>query len=253
MQTSTDQIQVSKLVDEIKQEAFYPVFQPIIDAGGNMGVEVLVRWDNGHHVEESIQCLTEHGYIAWFTRQLCKKVAQELVAQSTALAFVTINVVPSHLLQLTFVRDIYPLWQACNKLGIVLWLELTEGEPYPKGLDEKRLLSQLGVCRGMGIKIALDDFGCGFNVGEKLLATIRPSVIKLDRSLLKNQCENSMMWARLRFLARKYQIQLLAEGIESLGDMRFSNRQGISYYQGYHIARPALLSELGTFDEVQFG
>ena len=253
MQTLTEQAQIKTLVEDIQQQAFYPVFQPIIDAEGNTGVEVLVRWDNGHQVEESIQCLAEHGHIAWFTRQLCKKVAAELVAQSVELAFISINVVPSHLLQLTFVRDVYPLWQACEKLGITLWLELTEGEAYPTGLEEKRLASQLGVCRGMGIKIVLDDYGRGFNVGETVLSVVRPSVIKLDRGLLQNQCEDSMMWARLRFLARKYQMYLLAEGIETLGDMRFCSRQGISYFQGYHISRPTLLSELGTVGEVKFG
>jgi EAL domain-containing protein (putative c-di-GMP-specific phosphodiesterase class I) len=253
MQMSKPVLKVETLIDDIEQGAFHPMFQPIIDANGRVGVEVLLRWDNGHHVEESIQCLTQHGHIAWFTRQLCKKVANELATQPTNLTFVSVNVAPSHLLQLTFVRDIYPLWQACEKLGIALWLELTEGEAYPTGLEEKRLVSQLGVCRGMGMKIALDDYGCGFNVGEAVLSLVRPSVLKLDRTLIKNKCEDSMLWARLRFLARKYKIDLLAEGIENPEDMRFCHRQGIRYYQGYFVGRPGRLSDVADHQELKFG
>ncbi|MGY5539100.1 EAL domain-containing protein [Vibrio brasiliensis] len=253
MQTSTKIPYVEMLINDINQQAFYPVFQPIIDTDGETGVEVLVRWNNEHHIGKSIQCLTQHGHIAWFTRQLCKKVANELATQPTKLTFVSVNVAPSHLLQLTFVRDIYPLWQACEKLGIALWLELTEGEAYPTGLEEKRLVSQLGVCRGLGMKIALDDYGCGFNVGEAVLSLVRPSVLKLDRTLLKNKCEDSMLWARLRFLARKYKIDLLAEGIENSEDMRFCHRQGIHYYQGYFVGRPCRLSDVADHQELKFG
>lgn len=253
MQTTVNEQKISTLIRDIKQQAFYPVFQPIVDSDGNSGVEALLRWDNGHHVEESIQTLTSHGHMAWFTGLMCKKVAHEIIKITAKNTFVSINITPSHLVQLTFIRDIYPLWHACNKLGITLWLELTEGEPYPRGIEEKRMLSQIGTCRGMGMKIVLDDYGCGFNVGENILATLRPDVIKLDRTLLKNQCENSMMWARLRFLARKYNMALLAEGIESEDDMKFCDRQGISYYQGYYIGRPLSASELKLYEEISFG
>ncbi|CAH7045480.1 EAL domain-containing protein [Vibrio chagasii] len=244
MKTLTEQAPVRMLVREIQQQAFYPVFQPIIDAESNTGVEVLVRWDNGHHVEDSIQCLTEHRHIAWFTRQLCQTVARELVAQSVELAFISVNVVPSHMVQLTFIRDIYPLWQACEKLGITLWLELTEGEAYPKGLEEKRLASQLGVCRGMGIKIVLDDYGRGYNVGEDLLNVIKPSVLKIDRSMMKNRRKNSRFWERIRFLSRKHQIKLLSEGIENHEDLRFAKSQSTAYFQGYYLGKPGSLRKV---------
>lgn len=242
--TLSEDLQAEVLIEDVKQGLFYPVFQPITDGSGTVGAEVLLRWENGHDVEASICSLTNCGEIAWFTQKFLLIVSQELLSRKTDIDFLTINISPLHILSFTFIRDIYPIWQACNKLGITLWIELTENEQYPEGIDKKRMISQFGVCRGLGIKIAIDDYGSGYNVGEALLSLVKPSILKIDRSLIRNRSDNSNFWDRVRFLSRKYQIALLSEGIESHEDLRFAKSQGIAYFQGYHLGKPGSLSQL---------
>ncbi|MEZ8819830.1 EAL domain-containing protein [Vibrio sp. 10N.222.54.A1] len=240
----SENLQAEALVDDVNQGLFYPVFQPITNGNGTVGAEVLLRWEKGHDVESSIRCLLDSKKIAWFTQIFLLRVSEELLSQKKMIDFLTINISPDHVLSFTFLRDISPIWQACNKLGITLWIELTENEQYPVGIDEKRMMSQFGVCRGLGIKIAIDDYGSGYNTGEALIRVVKPNIVKIDRSLMRNRSDNSTFWERLRFLARKYQIELLSEGIENHEDLRFAQSQGIDYFQGYHLGKPGSLSQL---------
>ncbi|MEZ8608667.1 MULTISPECIES: EAL domain-containing protein [unclassified Vibrio] len=240
----SENLQAEALIDDVNQGLFYPVFQPITNGNGTVGAEVLLRWEKGHDVESSIRCLLDAKKIAWFTQIFLLRVSEELLSQKKMIDFLTINISPDHVLSFTFLRDISPIWQACNKLGITLWIELTENEQYPVGIDEKRMMSQFGVCRGLGIKIAIDDYGSGYNTGEALIRVVKPNIVKIDRSLMRNRSDNSTFWERLRFLARKYQIELLSEGIENHEDLRFAQSQGIDYFQGYHLGKPGSLSQL---------
>lgn len=240
----SENLQAEALIEDVNQGLFYPVFQPITSGNGTVGAEVLLRWQRERNVEASICCLSDSGEIAWFTQKFLLTVSEELLSHKSDIDFLTINISPLHVLSFTFIRDIYPIWQACNKLGITLWIELTENEQYPVGIDEKRMVSQFGVCRGLGIKIAIDDYGSGYNVGEALLSVVKPNVVKIDRSLMKNRSDNSIFWERLRFLSRKYQIELLSEGIESDEDLHFAQSQGVVYFQGYHIGKPGSLNQL---------
>ncbi|MEZ9869165.1 EAL domain-containing protein [Vibrio sp. 10N.261.51.A4] len=240
----SENLQAEALIDDVNQGLFYPVFQPITNGNGTVGAEVLLRWEKGHDVESSIRCLLDSKKIAWFTQIFLLRVSEELLSQKKMIDFLTINISPDHVLSFTFLRDISPIWQACNKLGITLWIELTENEQYPVGIDEKRMMSQFGVCRGLGIKIAIDDYGSGYSTGEALIRVVKPNIVKIDRSLMRNRSDNSTFWERLRFLARKYQIELLSEGIENHEDLRFAQSQGIDYFQGYHLGKPGSLSQL---------
>ena len=243
-----ENLQAEALIEELNQGLFYPVFQPITNGNGAVGAEVLLRWKRGHDVEASIHCLLNSDKIAWFTQKFLLRVSEELLSQKKMIDFLTINISPSHVLSFTFLRDIYPIWQACNKLDVTLWIELTENEQYPVGINEKRMMSQFEVCRGLGIKIAIDDYGTGYNTGEALIRVLKPNIVKIDRSLMRNRSDNSTFWERLRFLARKYQIELLSEGIESHGDLRFAKSQGIAYFQGYHLGKPGSLNQLSKQD-----
>ncbi|MEZ8232664.1 EAL domain-containing protein [Vibrio splendidus] len=243
-----ENLQAEALIEEVNQGLFYPVFQPITNGNGTVGAEVLLRWKRGHDVEASIRCLSDSDKIAWFTQKFLLRVSEELLSREKMIDFLTINISPGHVLSFTFLRDIYPIWQACNKLDVTLWIELTENEQYPVGINEKRMMSQFGVCRGLGIKIAIDDYGIGYNTGEALIRVLKPNFVKIDRSLMRNRNDNSTFWERLRFLARKYQIELLSEGIESHEDLRFAKSQGIAYFQGYHLGKPGSMNQLSKQD-----
>lgn len=89
-------------------------------------------------------------------------------------------------------------------------------------------------------KLALDDFGTGYN-GESALLSLNPDFVKVDMSIVRNidTDENrQVILQNLLFYARRQNIKIIAEGVETKGEMEYLIRNGIEYLQGYYLGRP---------------
>ncbi|MGR5445586.1 EAL domain-containing protein [Vibrio jasicida] len=240
--------ELDSLYTDIRQGAFYPVFQPIYDLSiqGSSGVEVLTRWEHERHVEESFRLIEEHSLNALFTKALFNKLTEYVDSLSTSFNFISVNVSPSHLSSVSFVFDVTPLLNACQQRGITLWLELTENTAYSSRLcDQMMTKLNVNVCKKLGAKIALDDFGVAHHQEESIIQFVRPDIVKLDRSLLGKKSEQySSVWKSLQDWKEIYQFELVAEGIETKEDLSFIKEQKITFAQGYFLHRPVKLTEL---------
>lgn len=96
------------------------------------------------------------------------------------------------------------------------------------------------VMESWGAMTALDDFGTGYN-SEYALITMNPDMIKIDRSIISN-CDNDtrkrMMFQNLVGLAKERGILVLAEGVETRGEMETVIACGVDLLQGYYFAKP---------------
>ena len=117
-------------------------------------------------------------------------------------------------------------------------IEITE---YEKDVDVAALLPMLDALRGRGARIALDDVGSGY-AGLERVVRVGPDRIKLDRALVGGIDENrhlqAMMAASVTY-ARHVDIEIVAEGIETLGELAVLRELGVALGQGYLLARPA--------------
>jgi EAL domain-containing protein (putative c-di-GMP-specific phosphodiesterase class I) len=95
--------------------------------------------------------------------------------------------------------------------------------------------------RAAGARIALDDVGAGAGAQEfARLATLRPDVIKIDRSLVDGCAEDAGRTAVLRALvtyAQDLGLATCAEGVEDVDDLRHLAALGVTYAQGYLLAK----------------
>jgi diguanylate cyclase (GGDEF)-like protein len=94
--------------------------------------------------------------------------------------------------------------------------------------------------RARGARIALDDVGAGAQEFARL-ATLRPDIVKIDRSLVSGSAEDAARTAVIRALvgyATDLGLSTCAEGIEDVADLEHLGRLGITYAQGYLLARP---------------
>ena len=102
----------------------------------------------------------------------------------------------------------------------------------------------LQAYRKQGFMTAIDDFGAGY-AGLNLLADFQPDLIKLDMQLIRNIDQDSvrqiLVEATLQ-MCRKLNIRVIAEGIESLAELRTLQAMGVELFQGYLLARPAFES-----------
>jgi EAL domain-containing protein (putative c-di-GMP-specific phosphodiesterase class I) len=122
-----------------------------------------------------------------------------------------------------------------------LVLELTEHERLVLvgGVSER--LAQL---REAGVRIAADDAGSGY-AGLQHILQLDPDVLKLDRALVQGISEDparqAMCDAMVRFAARTG-AALVAEGVETQGDLDVLKYLGVHAAQGYLLGRPTVWS-----------
>jgi EAL domain-containing protein (putative c-di-GMP-specific phosphodiesterase class I) len=119
-------------------------------------------------------------------------------------------------------------------------LELTE---HSEVLDYGALADALRVLRDLGIRLAVDDAGAGYASLRHIL-TLRPDVIKLDRTLITNLPLDSVRRALVRAMvlfADDIGAVIVGEGIETEAEYAALRDLGVGQGQGYHIARPAAL------------
>ncbi len=95
-------------------------------------------------------------------------------------------------------------------------------------------------CERLGCTIALDDFGTGYS-NESNLLKIQPAFIKLDRSLITNinaDEQKRTLVAGLVNFAKRHNIRVIAEGVETRPELEYAISIDVDYIQGYYTARP---------------
>jgi EAL domain-containing protein (putative c-di-GMP-specific phosphodiesterase class I) len=118
-------------------------------------------------------------------------------------------------------------------------LECTEQQAVS---DVGPLVKQVKALRRLGFGFAIDDAGAGY-ASFSLIASLRPSVIKIDREIAsgiaRDDAKQALVEAFVSFGGRIGAL-LLAEGIERRADLAILTALGVDLGQGYLIGKPAL-------------
>jgi diguanylate cyclase (GGDEF)-like protein/PAS domain S-box-containing protein len=230
----------------VERGQFHLVYQPqtAIETGEVIGFEVLLRW---HHPERGnvppdrfIQIAEETGSIEavgeWVLRTACREAASW--AQPLRIA-VNVSAVQIHSARLSgLVREILV------ETGLAperLELEITETALIR---DFDRALASLRLLKALGVRIAMDDFGTGYSSLSNLRA-FPFDKIKIDRSFIMSVDSNDQAAAIVRAvmgLGRGLALPVLAEGVETQGELAFLMNEGCQEAQGYLMGKPALIS-----------
>lgn len=122
-------------------------------------------------------------------------------------------------------------------------VELTE---HAEVVDYSVLLGVLAPLRAAGLRIAVDDTGAGFASLRHVLR-LGADIIKLDRSLISglehDPVRHALVGALTRFAAETGS-HVVAEGVETTGELAAVQGLGVQCVQGYLLGRPARLAEL---------
>ncbi|MDQ0199132.1 EAL domain-containing protein [Neobacillus ginsengisoli] len=123
-------------------------------------------------------------------------------------------------------------------------LELTEKEAV---IDYNLFKKMIEHYRRQGFRIAVDDAGTGYN-SLKTLISLKPEFIKIDKSLIRD-IEQNPSQQHLVELLLEFAIQsdtvVIAEGIETLAELRFLKKLGVHLGQGYALGKPQPLLKNG--------
>jgi EAL domain-containing protein (putative c-di-GMP-specific phosphodiesterase class I) len=122
--------------------------------------------------------------------------------------------------------------------GPQVFLEITESAAFTHFDLCRSVLNEL--CRRTGALLVVDDFGAGYSNLQRLV-DLQPAIVKLDLALTRNIHRLPRMQAVVRHmvnLCTELGARVVAEGIESVDELKCAIDLGIHYAQGYLLARP---------------
>ena len=106
--------------------------------------------------------------------------------------------------------------------------------------DEEKVTKALTGLKNLGVRISLDDFGTGY-LSLSYLQKYSFDTLKIDRSFIMNlmACDQDKELARaIIAMAKKLNLQVVAEGVETPEQDQFIVAEGCDYGQGYLYGKP---------------
>jgi EAL domain-containing protein (putative c-di-GMP-specific phosphodiesterase class I) len=118
----------------------------------------------------------------------------------------------------------------------VIYFELSESATDSQTYD--LIAQKVNLLTAEGVRIAVDDFGCGFDGLYRVNSLDSIQVIKLDRMFLKLAADRPRAMQSLKALLKQWKdlsILTVAEGIETRDDLSFAMSLNIDMGQGFYI------------------
>lgn len=229
---------------ERDQFQLYYQVQTSIETGQPLGYEALLRWK---HPEKGfvspaifIPIAEETGDIVaigeWVLRTACREAAKWTLPHK-----VSVNISPVQFSNAGLVQLLLSILMETQLPANRLELEITETAIIE---DKVRTLHMLRQIRGIGVTVAIDDFGIGYSS----LDTLRSfpfDKIKLDQSFIRELDQHPQSKAIIRAvmaLGKSMSIPVLAEGVETMTQLRMLEEEGCHQAQGYLLGKPQPLS-----------
>jgi diguanylate cyclase (GGDEF)-like protein/PAS domain S-box-containing protein len=237
---------------------FSLAYQPIVDldTGRTVSVEALARWRHPTLGEvtpsEFVPLAEESGLVvalgAWVLREACAMLAQWRRDDPDGAAdTVSINTSRAELaLGERFLAQVRAALAESGLPAHCLQIEVTEREVMRDPATSLRLVQQL---RGLGVSLAMDDFG----TGTSSLACLRDypfDVIKIDRSFMQDLVAQSDVLPVIHatvVLAENLGRRSIAEGVESAAQVAILQSMGCHYAQGYYFSEPLPSGQLAAW------
>jgi diguanylate cyclase (GGDEF)-like protein/PAS domain S-box-containing protein len=239
------------LRNAIMRRQFHLVYQPQarVESGEVIGFEALLRWRHPERGEVSpsifIPVAEESGTILQVGEWVLRTACREAAGWARPLA-VAVNVSAVQLHNAGFPQLVHEVLLQTGLAPQRLELEITETALIR---DLTRALTTLRQLKTLGVRIAMDDFGTGYSSLSNLRA-FPFDKIKVDGSFIKAVDTNDEAAAIVRAvlgLGRGLNLPVLAEGVETKGELLFLNAEQCTEAQGYLLGRPA---PIDTFAEL---
>lgn len=227
-------------------------YQPQVDLtdGRLLGVEALLRWNCSELGEvspvEFIPVAEQTGLIIpigeWVLRSACTQVTAWARAGLPDVR-VHVNLSPLQLQQPDIARRLHSILLETGANPAHLGVEVTESM---LTLDVEHTSRTLRELKAIGVEISLDDFGTGYsNLG--VLRTLPIDVVKIDRSFVHDVTaapEDVSITRAVLTMAHGLQMKVLAEGVETEGQLNLLIANGCDMIQGFFFSEPVAAAEI---------
>ncbi len=227
-------------------------YQPQYNVHGQMiGAEALLRW---HHPERGMIFpgafigVAEHsGLIVpmglWALRQACAQLCAWQHHASCAHLQVSVNVSARQFRHPEFVAQVEGELRRSGAPAHLLKLELTESLVLD---DVQDSIAKMQALRNKGVMFAMDDFGTGHS-SLAYLTQLPLQQLKIDQSFVRHigkRRADDVIVQTIIAMARTLDLEVIAEGVETVQQHEFLSSHGCFLYQGYLLGRPMPAQQL---------
>ena len=233
-------------------------YQPKLDLSSGLivGLEGLVRWNHPTRGRippaEFIPFAEQTGFMREITRWVLQegaRFASELAARKLRLC-VSLNVSAQDIENPGFSDGIAALLHAQRLEPSSLCLEITES-----GLvsETSNALTNLNAIAVLGLRLSVDDFGTGYAT-LKQLQKLPVHELKVDRSFVSGMNQNRGNQTIVRStidLGKQLGLRVIAEGVETVAELRALTAMGCDEIQGFYLAKPMPAAEVVSWVEMR--
>jgi diguanylate cyclase (GGDEF)-like protein len=240
----------------IAEDQFVLHYQPKVDVCSRriVGAEALVRWEHptrGLLYPDTFLPLVEQSGMMGSLTSLVLHAAIAQMARWRATGtdvYVAVNLSASDLLDERLADRILALLSEHAVPVEALELELTESVLMT---DPERARTVLEQLRGLGLRIAVDDYGTGY-CALAYLRDLPIDELKIDRSFIAGMTGDRRSAAIVRSsieLAHALDLEVVAEGVEQLDALEMLAGFGCDFAQGFHFSRPLPAADFAALVE----
>lgn len=221
-------------------------FQPRVDAETNqiIGAEALIRWNHPEwgliSPHAFIPIAEENGLISaideWVFKEVCRRI-KDWRDRGLNVVPISINVSTTDFWNSNFLHEVTAMVESYDISQKDIEFEITESMVLSKC---EQVTYSINKLKELGFKIILDDFGKGYST-LSYLTQFPFDVIKIDKSFVQNMLNgkgNIHLVKSIIYIARGLNIRIIAEGVETLEQLRILQQEQCHEIQGYLFSRP---------------
>ena len=241
----------------LEREELRVYYQPIVslDNGQLAGFEALIRWQHPErgfiNPIDFISLAEDTGMIApiglWILKRACQQLAQwQWASPAHRQLFMSVNLSGKQVAEPDLVAQIQEILEETHVDARHLKLEITESVVMENAELAAQFFKRL---KALGVQLSIDDFGTGYS-SLGYLHRFPLDTLKIDRSFvgrIGEAAENIEIVRTIVSLADNMGMEVVAEGIETLGQLAQLRKLNCQYGQGYLFARPADAASIDTW------
>jgi sensor c-di-GMP phosphodiesterase-like protein len=236
---------IGEMERALEANEFVPYYQPIVDLrrGTIVGAEVLMRWrkSDGSVVPPAvfIPLAESSGLIMDMTQAIMRAVRDEFAAVLGPRPGIKVgfNLTANHFKNDAVVQEVRDIFADSPIRFSQVTLEITEREPL-EDLDMARHV--IATLQELGCSVAIDDVGTGHG-GLSYLLKLGANCIKIDKMFIDaigTERYSTPIIETLVELANRMRMDILAEGVENVEQVKYLRDSGILLAQGFAFAPP---------------
>ncbi len=237
----------------LDRKEFFLVYQPLIslNTGRAVGVEALLRWRHPHRnvvpPTTFIPLAEKTGAIVpigrWVLREACQQV--RIWQQGNPDLGLSVNLSGRQLRDHKLTDVVRQALADSGMAPGTLTLEITESVLMD---DVESTLEVLRGLRALGVHLAIDDFGTGYS-SLSYLRQFPVDSLKIDRSFVSalDSAEGEPLVATIMRMGQTLHLEVVAEGIERLGQLDELKKLHCDVGQGFHFSKPLPDDEMTAF------